>query len=116
MNDKERLKEIEDRYEHQKETAEYAGITMNLKDYEFLIQQAEELHGEEGRHGYKGMWALCNRDYGRLNAENKRYREAMVTAIDEAECIMYQRKSKEVDIEYARNIKRYLNEALEGEE
>lgn len=50
-----------------------------------------------------------------LHEQNELYREAMTAAISEAECIMFQGKSKQVDIEYARNIRRYLNKALESE-
>lgn len=53
------------------------------EDYLWLLEQAEELHGTKGRYGYKGMWALCNKDYARLNAENERYKHFIEKALEE---------------------------------
>ncbi|API92691.1 MULTISPECIES: hypothetical protein [unclassified Virgibacillus] len=78
MNDKERLESIKEDVE--------IGIKVwgiSIDDIKWLVEQAEELHGTKGRYGYKGMWALCNRDYGRLNAENERYKHFIEKALEE---------------------------------
>jgi hypothetical protein len=59
MTDKERLEMLKNR------------STFDNEDIDWLIRQTEELHGTKGRHGYKGMWGLCNRDYAHLNEENE---------------------------------------------
>lgn len=70
MTVKERLNEIENRYEHQKETAEYAGISMILGDYEFLMQQAKRAQERDCIHcngkGFNGLdyCSQCNHGEG----------------------------------------------------
>lgn len=81
-------------------------------------EQLGEILGKAEAHllrNGKEIMKLTN-EKAELQYQNQRYNEAMTTAIGEAECIMYQGKSKDVDVEYARNIKRYLTDALEGEE
>ncbi len=64
------------------------GRHVNAVDMEWLIEQAERLHGTEHKYGYKDMHRICNSDYADLKDKNKRLRERLKLIKQRSSCIM----------------------------
>ena len=93
MTDKERLEEIKELHEqanqayHEKdfERMEHFLETLFTEEFtDWLIEQAERLHGTKHKLGYIDMYVDCNRTVGndsmkihKLEQQNKRHREIL---------------------------------------
>ena len=84
--------------------------------FNWLIEQAEKVE-ELGKVVDKQSQVILGQNSGLdvMEQQNKRYREKVITAVEELEYVLYSNKSKGVKEFYVRNAIRFLNEALESE-
>lgn len=80
-----------------------------LTDILVYMEQAERVQELESK---LDRIRFVNNDYDK---QNKRYRERIMTSIEELELVLYSEKSNDVKEIYLKNAVRFLNEALEGD-
>lgn len=86
MTDKERIKVVSNDVYINAVNNGMKRTTLEYAEAEWLIEQAEILHGSAGKHGYKEMYGKCNMDYATLHSEMKTLRNAISWGVSCAEC------------------------------
>jgi len=105
MDDK--LREIIESKKDDREVAEFAGITLTLAEYDFLIEQAE----------LSREWQLVAtdrfNDWYKADQLNNRYKQALELVEDELEYAKTTGNNEVRDM-YIKNSIRFINEVLEA--
>lgn len=79
---------------------------VSLGYIDYLIKQAERVHGKNNLIGLAGMYEDCNRMVADLTSQNKRYREALEYIQREMREAIYTPKNNKLNSDFEREFEK----------